>query len=644
MSTSANTVNVIDPRIEPQPAPVYVKNTGPVQNQYYKIPASGLSDSFVTFNNLTTLGTDRAYLDTFELEVTAQIQFTVNAIQGASSRGVRDNDWTFESFPFNKCCEEIRVNVNGGAFFSQPLSYLRAKERYWNDQLLADAYANVCPVEKAHLANEYGAVMTTDSQPNVTTCKSTLYPVTASFDSTSSTVSLAPGAAVPTRMAYGSLYYMQSANGITGGNNVLRGNTNTSSTTTITTSRVWREPIFCSPFSSRLDSNFGRPLYNITSLDLAFNLQNLGNMIRIITTDDTDYIVSYEIHLTAVQLCYQVATIPPSMSAPPATIVPYRRFVPYITDYPGNANLSNSAATLTLTSGVYTLNEVPTAIWVFVGPTKNLIQTNPPDGVTASSRMNRSWATNKTFGTIEHVSISMANTTQILNTAEKLDLYRIAKTNGCQDSWMSWANTLLPRQGGKGSELPGGVLRLIPGQDIVLPEQELIPGANANNMVFQIEVSSRIPNRGTSYIPVALWILFEYVGVAAITPGQCEISMNPLGNGAGMASAPTISGTGELTEGQVDGSGFLDKIRKGIGAVVNAGKKGLQFVKDNQLLSKGLGMASNIAGMFNPAVGQGLSTAAGVSGALGFGSSGVKRGRYEDDIEGGAIMGLGDFI
>ena len=30
------------------------------------------------------------------------------------------DEWTLDSFPFNKCCEEIRVNVNGGAFFLQP--------------------------------------------------------------------------------------------------------------------------------------------------------------------------------------------------------------------------------------------------------------------------------------------------------------------------------------------------------------------------------------------------------------------------------------------------------------------------------------------------------------------------------------------
>ena len=75
MASSVKTTQFVDPRIEPQPDPVYDYIIGPTQNQYYKIPASGLSDSNITFNNLTTLGIDRAYLDTFEIELNATIRF-----------------------------------------------------------------------------------------------------------------------------------------------------------------------------------------------------------------------------------------------------------------------------------------------------------------------------------------------------------------------------------------------------------------------------------------------------------------------------------------------------------------------------------------------------------------------------------------
>ena len=139
---TVKTVQFVDPRIEPQPDPVYDYVIGPMQNQYYKIPASGLSDSNITFNNLTTLGVDRAYLDTFEIELTCDFTFQLSTPGYDANPGSYEwtealqteicpapDEWTFQSFPFNTCCDEARVNINGGAFFSQPMCYVRAKER-----------------------------------------------------------------------------------------------------------------------------------------------------------------------------------------------------------------------------------------------------------------------------------------------------------------------------------------------------------------------------------------------------------------------------------------------------------------------------------------------------------------------------------
>ena len=163
---TVKTVQFLDPRIEPQPDPVYDYVIAPTQNQYYKIPASGLSNSSITFNNLTTLGADRAYLDTFEIEITAVIRFETNKESiiwtGGAGAGEASNatktafnsiypsvgDWTFDSFPFNKCVEQARVNVNGGAFFSEPLSYLRAKEHYMKQSKLSECYENICPIHR----------------------------------------------------------------------------------------------------------------------------------------------------------------------------------------------------------------------------------------------------------------------------------------------------------------------------------------------------------------------------------------------------------------------------------------------------------------------------------------------------------------
>ena len=657
---SVKTVQYMDPRIEPQPDPVYDYVIGPTQNQYYKIPASGLSDSSITFNNLTTLGVDRAYLDTFELEITAEITFNVKKYlvnNHVISKGdianddgflvPRPSDWTFDSFPFNKCCEEARVNINGGAFFSQPMSYIRAKERYMNQYELSKCYENICPCHKPLGQYESGrcGVDSVDGRVTATAAQNRLkYGATnvgANPAVNDVDVSGYEERGFPSRLAYSRGTVNQSDQGLEGGfnNSILRSgavltqgdgagavaygyenykvihNADNSFSTQVTV--TWREPVFCSPFSSRYDGTYGRPLYNITSMDLSFTLQNLGNMIRISQIYSTTYgfVDSYNITIRKCQLCYQVMTIPPILNKPLTTLVPYRRFVPYVTDYNTYAGRSNqdrnaqamisgaSPTTIEITSGVYTLNEVPTAIWVFCGPNKEMLQTNPASnnpgnwvgpGAQGNTGLNDqtspnmldpaysgNWDSNKQFAFLEHLDISLANTTQILNTAEQYDLYRIAKANGCEDSFYSWgvwdgvlqsAFDYKPANAapdgikyGKVQRMYnncGSVIRLKPGVDLIVPDQPLIPGANANNMVLQVRGKFTVPPHCDGVNKYALWLLFEYVGVAAISPGQCEITMNPLGSGEVMAVSPVMSATSDATEGNLEGSGFWDGVKK----------------------------------------------------------------------------------
>lgn len=635
-AAAVSTARVIDPRIEPQPNPTYAVTIGPKQNQFYKIPASGLSDSYITFNNLTTLGADRAYLDTFELELKVKINFNVSAPEHYLAPSF--DKWTLDSFPFNKCCEEARVNINGGAFFSQPLSYVRAKERYWNEMAINSSYENLCPCNKPHIQNEAGLFQHSGSP------FSTWEPIMqADIYEDGAGTGLRHGGAVPTRMGISERYFMPCASGLTGAwNNAVISEYTPLNSGNVEVEVTWREPIFASPFSSRIDATYGRPLYNITSMDIAFNLQDLGNMIRVIDTS----VNSYTVHFESVNLCYQVMTVPIDM-APSYTVVPYRRFVPYITDYPANPRDINVADTITMTSGVYTLNEVPTAIWVFAAPTKRILQTNDPDGFTEESGgvtvNHKTWVNNKLFGFMKHISISMANTTQILNTAEQSDLYRIAKANGCQDSFMSWGrwNPVLPKStltpGGNteiNHRLPfcggaGSVLRLIPGTDLIIPDQELVPGANANNMVFQVSATFDFPPALPNARDIALWVLFEYVGVATITPGQCEITMNPLGDGRVMARAPIVSTTASEAPSTTEGSGWLDTFKNILSKVNQVAKK--------------TGIIGNLLN-FIPAVGPTLSAAAK---SIGYGDT-RKRARPADydgsAVMGGAVMGMGDFI
>lgn len=658
---TVKTVQYLDTRIEPQPDPVYEHVIAPTQNQYYRIPASGLSNSSINFNNLTTLGADRAYLDTFEIEITADISFISS--KHYASNNTDDGatpfpppcDWTFDSFPFSKCCDEIRVNINGGAFFTQPSSYLRAKERYMKQYDLSKCYENVCPIHRPICQTESGR-----SYDRTITSDRALTAYSPEVDTTAGASYGKITAAIPTRFGRGMFNFMQSPEGMVGGfnNSILRsgrqGTANesdncpnvvvkavsTSDARKMTTYTVtWREPVCCSPFSSRYDATYGRPLYNITSMDLAFIMTTLTPMIRCanftgkLTNADgtaTEHVEDYIINIQSARLCYQVMTIPPVMTKPLTTLVPYRRFVPYITNYSGNNSLTGvqtlpaaGSVGLHMNSGVYTLNEIPTAIWLFIGPTKRMLQQNPADqyiapGASAeesairTANLNnvnyfKNWDSNRMFGYIKGVNLTLANTTQILATAYQEDLYRIAKANGCQDSYVSWGgqDIIAPtNNGGLSLTTPmsgyknnltylyngcGSVLRLKPGIDLIVPDQPLIPGANARNMVFQVQdVLFDIPPHSSAANEYALWVLFEYVGVAAISPGQCEITMNPLGSGEIMEASPVMSGTTSDTDGVIETLDAMESRAKGAG--IKLSKSSIsKFIRN--LVSKGQSIA-----------------------------------------------------
>lgn len=637
---SVSTVQVIDPRIESQPNPVYAVTVGPEQNQYYTIPQSGLSDTYITFNNLTTLGKDRAYLDTFELEITVTCSFRQfpQAPRPAIHNVPMHTYFMPVSFPFNSVCEQARININGGAFFSQPMATIRAKERYWDDRKLQESFANHTPCQKAFLQDELCCSSNWGTnqdmyQHYMNGSRTRMFSANSQFGSrsysplTSSNFSVLPN--------YESIVMAEGTAG------------------TSTIQITWREPIFCSPFSSRYDATYGRPLYNITSIDLAFNLVDLRNMFLVLNEDIQDF----QVHIDNVNLCYQVLTVTAPINHS-FTVIPYRRYVPYITDMKNDLSGSQITRDVTITSGVYTLNEVPTAIWVFMAPCLGEYQQFNWDGIPPLLQVGtgkqdaffteRSRHTNnKLFGFMKHISISCGNTTQILNTASIYDLYRIAKANGCQDTFEDWsrADPFMDYQHNKDYDedtgtwlapsprsIPGcgSVLRLIPGTDIVLPEQKLVPGANANNLVFQVQATFDYNGLGDRDRKMSLWLLFEYVGVASITPGNCVVTMNPLGNGAIMAAAPTIS-TAEAPS-TTEGSGWLDTMKNAWNKWINP------ILKGSHLLST--------AANFIPGVGSALSTGLRTAGY------GYKRPRDDDEeggnvpggnFAGGAVMGLGDF-
>ena len=660
MATPLKVIPTLDPRIEPQSGPVYTANIPPDQNQWYRIKAD-VTNSSITATNITTLGAKRAFLDTFELEITAEITFKTNAYYANNTVAPDRGLFMPQSFPFNSVCDQIQININGGSFFSNPSRTIRAVERYWNQAQLQDSYGNVCPCSKPLIQNEFGVAMPHND------------------------ASIAQGWQAFTRSRMLGRYpaYASSATGPQGSTNfsilpdyeplgVAAEDFNKTQTITVT----WREPIMCSPFSARYDATYGRPLYNITSIDMSFKM--FGSLKNMFLCMANRSISEWDVKLTAVDICYQVLTVATPI-AHDIVYVPYRRFVPYITNGSKQADATpatGKANDYHFTSGVYTLTDVPTAIWIYAAPQlsyyHDVIELGGPTPVGPNNMVgDRSIMTNKLFGFLKHISISCGNTTQILDTATPYDLYRIAKSNGCQDSYEDWARadpfeayidphsitvgtstTYTWKHGGGVNDVPpdkipgcGSVLRLIPGVDIVLPERPLYPGGNANNLIFQVNDATYDFRYGTNprgtnnAVPIALWVVFEYVGIAAFSPGHCNITMNPLGDNKitwGAAATEPIGTSSMMPASTTEGSGWTDTLKSVLSSMHGT-------IKDSRILSK---LLEHI-----PTVGKPLASFAS---SLGYGDHPMGDDDDDDDDDeqrplvskrarsGGAVLGLGD--
>ena len=647
-----------DPRtVLPDPPTLGVPITAMAINNY-RLPASALSNTSIAFNNLVVLGKNQMYSNTFQVETEFEITMKTT---GQAPKYVICPDicrsMRARPFPFASVTDQVRINLNGNVF-TNPVAYtLPARLQYMDQEALIESYMNecACVIPKNHQetgyrsmadANNYGLVPYYNGR---SLFKNLVLGSTEQSDSVTQYFLVEGANSHPIYKQYD----LSNEVMLNGTGSIPSSSTN-DQVHTFTFKYTTTEPIFCSPFASRLDANYGSPITGIQSLDISFTLNDLRRafLMYLPNVDPT----SFTVNITKCTLLYDViSTIPdPSTAIVGPTYYPYRIIEPYITDYPSNP-LPNSKNEFsgTITSGVYTLTRVPTAIWVWIGPTKGVMQHFQTQALTKSSSITGLYsAENDYFGAIDHINITMGNTTQILNNASVLDLYRTSKANGCQltfkDFWpqdnppvsyqirgtTSIADATVSRDEDR-SPGPGTVLRLVPGLDLIMSDRDLVPGSACENVVFQLTANFRwllnSATPGAFNRNIALWLGFEYTGVIEVKDGTATLNTAPISVPAAKA-APMLRVASENIPARAflaEGGGIFDKIWSGI-------KSGVKWLRDKKLVSK---IARSIPHPVAQTVGQ-------VADDLGFGYDlPSKRGRYydDDDIEGGAIMGLGDF-
>ena len=525
MSVSVRTV--ADKRVVAEQGVVLNQYVGPLNWEHYRIPASGLSNTQLTFANLVTLGTNRLYDSSFQIEYTIEVGLT--AYTNETIDYLQENI-RMRPFPLHWVTDQLRVNVNGAACMTRPQENLFQRMMYWRQSVL-DKTCSFCPHTKAPVIED---------EP---------YQVDA-------------GANTPSAIANHWKKY-----GKNGSQNIgtplpcVQFKFSQPGILSITI----REPVLCPPFNQRLDQIYASPLFNITSIDLVYQLNDLRSMffggVNYRWGDDSNWHFSQptvllptnmDIRITDAQLCFNVASMPTGMTVPPMLQLPYYDNVCYVT----NANfLDTTTGTREITSGVYTLAQVPTAIYLFVSENQ-LFRSNP--ALSGDHSMS--------LPPIRNVNITMGNNTQLLVTTSEFDRYQMALANGLEDvSWEEFHTNLIPFPGrgvgiGTGGRLYGHsskcILRLIPGVDLLIPDKRLVGGTDAEQMVFQARVQvdiDGVPSTSKPYL--SLWLMFEYCGILTIEPVHASIDMIPLKTTPAIGSIDTSMDTSvEATHGGGEGT------------------------------------------------------------------------------------------
>ena len=192
---------------------------------------------------------------------------------------------------------------------------------------------------------------------------------------------------------------------------------------------------------------------------------------------------------------------------------------------------------------MYTLSYIPQSVYVFVAHSRS---THSEIGATADASC---------FAKISHVNLTMGNNTQLLNTLNESDLYRISTANGLADyNRIKWGGGLLKdtpfvaETNGYVVDLlksSGNILRLTPGIDITLPDRELVPGSQGEKIVFQISVDATdLHVTNTCPSPVTnvytLYVVFQYGGIFTMVLGAGALDMIPIKSAQEALAAPIV--------------------------------------------------------------------------------------------------------
>lgn len=355
---------------------------------------------------------------------------------------------------------------------------------------------------------------------------------------------------------------------------------------------VITEPLFISPFffGQRNASGF----YNVTTMSIALQMAgnyayrmwshlNSGNNNGVDITSVSAFLTNFEsvpgANNTGFTLDQQKPTAQFTYITPQDTqklspfeslSYPFFNIQQYLTPYAALA----TGNTLQLTTNNIQLSSIPRRMFLFARPSDNTLYSAA--GVSLPD----------CYCSIENVSIQFQNTTGILSSATKQQLYMLSTKNGCDMDYIQWSGgptqapgDIIARAAGShpGSVFTiGSVLCLEFGTDIALPSVTDAPGKLGQ---YNLQIQAKIKNNFSVQIDPTFYIVV--VSEGTFTIDKLGVASVHLGD---LTSNDILEATGKddytyYDLQDLDGGSWFDGLKKGFMMPFNWIKKGTELVK-----------------------------------------------------------------
>lgn len=564
MSNSINHLNVlnsIEPRMDFHETSTFAIIKGGQLVTYYKYPATSFSNSNMTFNTLPP--NNRLVLDRQAfIEVPMRLTFTgsIAGATGAPVNLINTGKDAPRAYPIASITNTLTCSMNGADITLELSEALPALSRYHLNCQERSGFLSIAdPMVDQY--QEYGFGWGSIRNP--------LGEYGDSCDNTP--------------MTRGSHSMSIVSNGATGA----------------VIDVVFREPVILPPFL--FDGHEAKGLTNLDTLIFTWNLlpqlSRVWSHANTITAPGGNIIASSQISSLNVQiggtdttnlvnnpgvptmwLCW--VTAKETVEMPRLVTYPWFNIVKYVTRIssvaPHYVPFTGPVIQQSISSNPIQLSSIPRKLYVF------LKQAN----VVTYANDNNSISTSDVAAGITKINIIWNNNSGILSQNTALELFEISVNNGYMGSYLQWSGEQTYNYGDQTVEkaASGSYFCAEFGKDIGLSSVEA-PGI-MGNYNLQVSVDYFNPNP-VNDITYDMYLLCVYDGIVSIGAGSAFKQLGVISHSDVLNQSDENAIPYHVLE-KVYGGDFFSSVRDFGKKAIDALKKGHDFVKDRQLISKGL--------------------------------------------------------